>query len=191
MDDHLASLFVTQVEAQCRYADLAVRDLEQALLATGRPESRVRVWYSLQAFLTASANLSKALWGRSDKAERDRASLRTRLGIRDDSPLRGVRVRNHHEHLDERLDQWWATSVGHNYVDFAIGPVRQVVIGLEPTEIFRQFDPETGELIFWDDTFNVAEIMAEIARIWPTVDALQRTPYWKWPPFSNDEGGGQ
>ena len=66
-----------------------------------------RTWFAVQGVLTAAANLSKLLWGSGDKpgAQASRAPLRSSVGVTNDSPLRSPKVRNHFEHIDERIER--------------------------------------------------------------------------------------
>jgi hypothetical protein len=68
----------------------------------------------------------------------------TGIGIDDESPLRDARMRNNFEHFDERLDQWWAKSPNHNYIDMNIGPAS--IFGAGRLAIFRSFNPRSGSV---------------------------------------------
>ena len=52
----------------------------------------------------------------------ERQSLRDSLSVDDSSPLRRVKIRNDHEHLDERIERWWDTSPNPNFVGLVVGP---------------------------------------------------------------------
>jgi hypothetical protein len=41
---------------------------------------------------------------------------------------------------------------------------------------FRQLDPTTLDVVFWGDTFNISEIVAEAQRILPKETAK---PHWE------------
>ncbi len=74
----------------------------------------------VQGFLTAVANISKALWGPKGKRAQERAPLRATLKVDEASPLKPTSMRNNFDHFDDRLDTWWRTSVNHNSTDYAI-----------------------------------------------------------------------
>jgi hypothetical protein len=76
-------------------------------------------------------------------------------------------MRNHFDHFDERLDAWFAISTDHNYVDMNIGNVAAMIKGIPEDEMFRSFDPSTGDLIFWGDRYNLPTIVVEVQRIMP------------------------
>lgn len=85
------------------------------------------IWLSLQNLLTAAANVSKALWGTDDKIEAARLPLRESLAVADGSALNSRKLRNHFDHFDERLDEWWTKSGDHNLVDCIVGPPGAIV----------------------------------------------------------------
>jgi hypothetical protein len=59
MEKIVLRIFQKEVERQCRFALIAIQDLEQALQVGDLD----RLWYSVQAFLIAVANISKLLCG--------------------------------------------------------------------------------------------------------------------------------
>lgn len=149
----------------------AVRDLprdETVARATEiAMEGPVLVWQHAQAFLAAAANLSKALWGQEGKSARERAPLRKALAIANSSPLKPTSMRNNFDHFDERLVDWWNTSENHNYVDLSFGDVSKAIKGIPASEMFRSYNPATGDLEFWGKRYNLPLIVAEIERIAP------------------------
>jgi hypothetical protein len=122
-----------QALMQCEYIQLAYDELNAALATI---EVR-RSFYALQNLLAAAANVSKAFWGTADKKygnrrERERKPLRDSIGLKDNSPLRRVKMRNNFEHFDERLDEWFLKSEKHTYMDHNIGPYNLEGIGSAP-----------------------------------------------------------
>lgn len=176
MDIFLLRTFQRQVELQCKFVLTAAQELNKAL---AERNSAQQVFYALQNLLTASANISKALWG--VKGNRDltkqRKPLRDSIGIRDDSPLREVNMRNNFEHFDERLDKWWRKSKRHNIADLSVGPP-STFQGLEDIERFRMFDPSTTNMTFWGEEFNIQNIVNEVTRIFPTLQREASKPHW-------------
>lgn len=121
------SVFVGEVQQQSRIALLALDRLHESTHA-GETEE---VWMYLQAFLGASANVSKLVFnGGSSRNE-----LRQRLEIDDSSPLADRRLRNHFEHYDERLAAW-------NSDERYTGPILRLI---GP----RGSIPNDREIIFW------------------------------------------
>src|SRR5437588_834485 len=195
MDARLLKIFQMQIWTQCRFALLALDDFRVQLADADAGRERaglkyadlsklgheqmdaaaveismdwaVRTWYPVQAFLSAVANISKALWGQGGKLSSERAALRASLGVQDASPIRSTTMRNHFDHFDERLDEWWKVSTNHVYIDLSFGDMAGAITGqgLGTQDFFRSFDPATGNLVFWGQIYNVLTIEKEIARI--------------------------
>jgi hypothetical protein len=168
MTPTLLRLFQSHVQEQC----LTVLRV-YPLVESRRVDD---VFFGLPVLLNAAANISKLLWGggrRSRATARRRAPLRASLQVSDSSALRSTAMRNRFEHMDERLEEWDAKSRRHVYIDRNVGPVQAVIAGVDAGDFFRNYDPETGMVIFWGDTFDVRAIVAEVQRILPlATDAL-------------------
>ena len=50
------------------------------------------------------------------------------------------------------------------------------------------FDPTTADLVFWGERFNLQQIITEVERVLPLVNAEAAKPHWEPP---SPEGGGQ
>jgi hypothetical protein len=189
MDLMLLRTFQRQVELQCKIVLLAALDLQNAINAPGNSAANPQTWASIQNLLTGAANISKALWGQGNKYATEREPLRASIQVDDTSPLKPVVMRNHFEHFDEKLDDWWRDSPGHNFVDQIVGPPNTVVVRPQvDIDIFRRFDPGTGALMFWGKEFNLLEVVAEVERILPITSAEAAKPDYEPP---NSGGSGQ
>jgi hypothetical protein len=186
MELMLLRVFQGQIQLQCQAILVASHDFNSAM-TTG--DTR-RAWIAIQNILTAAANISKALWGQGGKFAKERESLRDSLQVDDTSPLRNVAMRNHFEHYDERLDRWWDKSEAHNYFDMSMMSAGAVQ-GFADIDMFRVFDPETADIVFWGERFNVNEIVQEAARLLPIASTEARKPHWEPPDDSSTPGGGQ
>ncbi|HMI98050.1 MAG TPA: hypothetical protein VK479_16195 [Micropepsaceae bacterium] len=174
MDLMLLRVFQRQVDLECRFLLLAAEEVDQGL----RGQNVYRTFYGLQNLLNAGANISKALWGPGGKFAGARKPLRDSIGISDDSPLRHVGMRNNFEHVDERIDEWWQKSKGHNHVDLNIGPKKGMFGGLEEIDQFRLFDPDTTDITFWGQEFNLRKIVDEVRSIAPKLAQEANKPHW-------------
>ena len=166
MEVGLLREFQRQVELQCEFMILAEKEIEAAISS----KQTVRACYGMQNLLNAAANISKALWGSKGSLAAEREALRASIGVSDASPLSDVNMRNNFEHLDERLDKWWSESTRHNHVDRNIGP-KDFMERFDDIDIFRTYDPSTGEIVFWGESFNLKSLMAEVVLILPAVHA--------------------
>jgi hypothetical protein len=173
MDLMLLRQFQRQVTLQCKYL-LASATQTQAALVNREIEG---VFFGIQNLLNASANISKALWGGGGKKTAQRKALRDSIGIDDTSPLREVAMRNNFEHLDERLERWWADCPNHNIADMSIGG-QNTIVGLDRKEMFRFFDPQTTDVIFWGEAFNIQALVNEAQRLLPKLLAEAGKPRW-------------
>ena len=174
MDTMLLRIFQQQVLLQCQFFQLAAYDLNASLVT----KDRTRSWHAIQSMLTATACIAKALWGQSGGKAEERRALRESIGVDDDSPLRNCTMRNNFEHIDERIERWWAESANHNIIDLSFGSIRQSVRGLNDIEIFRIFDPGSGDVMFWSQDFNLQRIAGEIERILPKLWQEASKPHW-------------
>ena len=89
-------------------------------------------------------------------------------------------MRNHFEHMDERIDRWWAESNRHNHADKIIGP-KSTIDGIDPIDSFRWFDPSTSLVIFWGQEFNIQALVSEVERVLPKLQEEALKPHWDEP----------
>jgi hypothetical protein len=191
VDEHLKKAFLRQIWLQCRFAQRAAVELDAAYRSMTQHRSDIKVdpalpraemraqataqamepalgpWYAIQALLTAVANISKALWGLGGKLAAEREALRDALAVDDSSPIRPTSMRNNFDHFDDRLDEWWEASTSHNMADLNFGDLASAIQGLTDKEMFRSFNPATGDVVFWGKPYNLPQILGEIARIEP------------------------
>lgn len=165
--------FQRHLHDQCQYLLRSARDLNTGLAS----KDVDHIFYAIQNLLNAGANISKLLWGQKGKDLEARKRLRESIGICDSSPLRKVDMRNHFEHMYERIERWWSQSARHNQADKIIGP-RNAIVGLKPIETFRWFDPVTKDVIFWGEGFNIQTLVAEVERILPKLREEADKPHW-------------
>lgn len=167
MDIFLLRAFQSQVALQCDFAWRAATEIDCATRA-----ERIDVkelFYAIQNFLNAAANISKAFWGAAGKLSAEREALRASVGVTDASPLRMTDMRNNFEHFDTRLDIWWHQSRRKNQFDLCLGS-RSQIPSLDEIDVFRNYDPVTGILIFWGQSIALLPMVEEIARIRPLLE---------------------
>jgi len=174
MDKILLRAFLSQLETQCQFVLLAANDLNRALIVSDLRS----VFFALQNLQGAAGNIAKALWGVGGKTPViDRQELRDLIGVRDDSPLKNVAMRNNYEHFDERLEKWWKEPQRGAFVDLNMMP-RSAISGVPEIGWFRNYDAGTRTLTFWGEDFDVQALLVEVNRILPKiqeeVDPLHR-----------------
>ena len=161
MDITVLRIFKHEVERQCRFALIAAQDLEQAL----RASEQDRLWYSVQAFLVASVNISKLLWPPKPGLPERGSELRKSLSVEDNSPLEPRTFRNHFEHFDERIEQWASSSERRNFVDSNVGPPGMIV-GIDPRDYLRNFDTSKFAVTFRGDIYILGPLIGAIESLW-------------------------
>jgi hypothetical protein len=174
MEPMLLRQFQHQVLEQCRSILIAADQLEHRISARSYDDI---FWRELQNFVVSTANVSKLLWGQGGTFAKKRKALRESIRVEDSSPLKATTMRNHFEHIDERLDKWWAESGTHNYADRLVGPPTMIA-GLKQIELFRGYEPSTGIARFWGDTYNLKKIVEEVNRMYPLLQTEAAKPHW-------------
>lgn len=184
MELMLLRIFQRQVADQCRFTLAAVPLINQGLQGPGGNQDQL--WIGCQMFVVGSGNASKALWGggrNRKKISEDRQPLRESLNVDDTSPLYSLKLRNHFEHYDERIDHWWKNSPRHNHVDRIIGPP-SAISGPQDIERFRVLDPSRPDgprIVFWGQAFDLQPITSECERIMAIADVEASKPHWAGP----------
>jgi hypothetical protein len=113
-----------------------------------------RIWHALHGLLVAAANISKILWPDQPYAARGER-LRQELDVSDASPLYSRSLRNHFEHIDERIEKWTGPRI-----DLNIGPEQG--FGVDSRKMFRHFDPVTGVVLFAGERFELGPVTEAI-----------------------------
>lgn len=186
MDPDLLYRLQEQVAYSCRAVLLGIEDIHVGLADHNQPPGTKRtgrLWYGVQNVVIGAGNVSKALWGtgrtpaEATRRRDARAPLRESLNVTDDSPLRRVKLRNDFEHLDERIEEWWAEwqhKEARVVIGQLVGPRSAIdMLGVKPgqKDTLRWFDPSTGDIIFWGNELNIPAIFDEVVRILPLAEA--------------------
>ena len=156
IDKEHTRLYLWEIEEQCRYALKAWR-----LIQSPHTDVDTEPWYSIQAFLVATANISKFLWPIPKREARGK-QLREFLSVQDDSPLKRRRVRDSFEHFDERLDSWISSGKG-DHLGRIYGPAD--LLKFKPEDNARVYDPRTGRLALFGEEYDIREAVKEIERL--------------------------
>lgn len=181
MDKHLLKCFQREVGKQCRWGILAIEDLEEALrgIDSGKLSTEYgmsRVWMSVQAFLVAVGNISKLLWPPRPKIVDRGADLRTSLGIEESSCLKTRSFRNHFEHFDERLEEFFL-SLGSEqfcFIDSNVSPggIRSLAGNIEDSKVLRHLDSKSWKLLFRGESYELKPLYEEIVELSRKTEAV-------------------
>jgi hypothetical protein len=162
MEKTLLRHLQVEVEKQCQYAIISLQDMEEAT-ANG---DGLLFWYSVQNALFAIGRISRLLWPPGPLFPERAEELRESLEVDDDSPLNALTFVEHFEHIDERLETWYATSEERRFFDCYTEPV-DVLAGTAPEDRFRGFDTDTNCVLFHGERY-------ELGPVSEAVEALQR-----------------
>jgi hypothetical protein len=170
MDEFIEGIYLNELLVQCQYAVDAVKRMNEILASRGGPSEFFR---EAGDFLQHSSAVSRLLWppGSTNRANKKRAKrrgahLRQALKVDDGHVLRNRTLRDHFEHLDERLDDWAETSPNKNIVDNMIGP-RAAIGGdaIKDQDIIRMFDPTTKLIVFRGERFDIQGLVNGLTEV--------------------------
>lgn len=176
MDKLHFKAFHGQLGRECTFALKAVDGMKKALRKRELPINQQQplkeivddFYYSVDAFLVATANVSKCFFESVGKGHPDRkrneircAELRAVFGIKKDSMFNNRDIRNAFEHFDLQIDKWHYCSVHHDVVDSNIVPIT-VLTGFQLTDTLRNFDPETWTLYFTGKELQLEPLVSAV-----------------------------
>jgi hypothetical protein len=139
-------------------------------------------WYSVDAFLMSTGNISKTFWPSpwddnpiKDKIMRRGQELREILGIKDESMFNAKNrtMRNDFEHFDERLDEWFFQSEKQPVlIDSSIVPYQTIESfkGLS-SHILRTFDQYSWILHYRKHELDFRKMIVAIQELQTSLDA--------------------
>ena len=167
MEQRVIELFCMEIKKQCSFSITAFKDIDIYL----KKSDVERVWYSIHAFLTATANISKIFWpNQRDGREKSAEELRKYLNIDNTSAFHNRTLRNHFEHFDDRLEQW-ALSNKTPFIDSNISGINQPLIGNSNNrESVRFYDPKTHIVYFMGEKYELLPIYKEVCELHKKTD---------------------
>jgi hypothetical protein len=153
-------VFLSEIVRQAEIAKLSATRLKSEHYETNSLE----IWCSLQSILIASSNVSKILWPSRKKSKERGKKLRSMLAIENGNLLEKRGLRNHFEHYDERIDDWFKTNQSTVYIDSKIEPFEP---GISSFKQFahREYNPLTKVLIFRGEKFDIGGLLVELEKL--------------------------
>jgi len=159
MNEFKDLIFLGEIVLQSKIAFRANERLE----ATKDNFDNLEVWCSIQSILVSVANVSKILWPTYKKYEKRGERLRKILKVEDSNPLSNREFRNHFEHYDSRIEDWFSNRSGGVYVDLAMNP------SLNGRELenfhHRGYNSFNNTLIFRGELLDLNEILKALEEI--------------------------
>ena len=153
------TVFIGEIVLQSKIAELAAKRLS----VIKDNFDQIGVWSSIQSILVAAGNVSKILWPSTEYTERGE-KLRELLKVDDSNILSDRSLRNHFEHYDERIEDWFKKQSSAVYSDLAVDPFKSIW-GNVPTNQHRAYDPLTQTLTFRGESFDLAAVLKELKEI--------------------------
>ena len=150
-------VLIGEIVMQSKFAAMAADQLAKA-------SDPIAIWGSIQAILIAAANVSKILWPEQKDRRARGEHLRVLLGVDDHSLLSDRTFRNHFEHYDERVEDWFSKSASSAYVDSEINTFPPSPFGL-PRVVHRGYNPDSQILSFRGESIDMAAVLAALADI--------------------------
>ena len=148
---------IGEIVTQSKFAEKAADQLAKS-------SDSVEVWGSIQSILVAAANVSKILWPARKQYMARGKQLRELLGIDDNNLLSDRTLRNHFEHYDERIEDWFDSNNSAVYMDSRIDPFEPTPLRL-PQLFQRSYDPISRTLSFRDESIDLAAVLASLSEI--------------------------
>lgn len=164
MDEMVLRIFQSEVERQCEFALSSAVNINDSLQNLGNENANTQLWFFVQSFLISSANVSKLLWGSNKSIAESRKPLRDSLNITENTFEEIRNLRNHFEHIDERIEKWASSSERRSFVDSNIGPTNMIV-GVDPDDFLRNFDTTKGAVTFKGEDYLLQPIIDELVKI--------------------------
>ena len=155
-------VFIGEIVKQAKIAKRAAERLQRASSPDHFDE--LEVWSSIQSILVAAGNVSKILWPSRKSSEARGVKLRTLLNIDDRNLLFDRKFRNHFEHYDERIEDWFEKNGSAVYEDSSINPFRSIW-GDNPSNLHRGYNPLTQTLTFRGESVDLATLLKVLEEV--------------------------
>lgn len=150
-------IFVGEIILQSEIAQRAAERLE----AANGSFDNIEVWSSIQSILVATGNVSKILWPPYKKNEKRGEKLRQLLQVQENNILSERKFRNHFEHYDSRIDDWFKNDYSGVYIDLAMNPS----LGSIGFNTHRGYNSFNNTLIFRGQLLDLNKVLKALEDI--------------------------
>jgi hypothetical protein len=163
----IQTLLIGEIQRQCNFVLIAFEELKNLFRTTGQWDSQKsdQLWYSVQSFLVAVANISKILWPASScdskvpQAIDSRKKIRQLLDLDDTSPLKLRKFRNYFEHYDFELEKWFKISKDCMILDSNIIDFDPSGIPSNRYLLIRNFNSKEFKIYFRNEEYDVLTVV--------------------------------
>ena len=148
--------FVSEIVLQSKIAQRAAERLQTA----NDNLDNIEVWGAIQSILVATGNVSKILWPTYSRHVERGEQLRQILQIKNNNPLSERKFRNHFEHYDSRIEEWYNNQG--SYIDLAMNPslYRESLDNID-----RGYNAFNNTLIFRGELLDLNEVLSALKEI--------------------------
>jgi hypothetical protein len=154
-------ILIEEIVLQSKIAQRAA----ERLRATHDDFDDVETWCSIQSILVAAGNVSKILWPNAKYKIRGER-LRQLLKVEKDNPLSNRKFRNHFEHYDERVEEYFQGNSQGVYIDLAMNPsLRSETFGFPALNTHRGYNSFNNSLVFRNEILYLDEIFEALDNI--------------------------
>ena len=159
MDGVLEMVYLGEIVLQSKIAKKA----SDRLSVTYENFDEIEIWSSIQSILAAAGNLFKILWPQKKHCARGK-HLRRLLNVDNDNLLSYRTFRNHFEHYDERISDWFSNQSSAVYRDLDIDPFPSTWKMVDRNKN-GSYDPLAKVLTFRGKSLNLREVLDAIGDI--------------------------
>jgi len=138
----------------------------ERLRATENEINRLEIWSSIQTILIATGIVSRILWPTSKKVNNRGEVLRQILKVDDDNILSDRTFRNHFEHYEDRIEEWFQKHPSAVYIDLAMNPSLSGTI----ENCHRGYNSFNNTLVFRGKLLDLNQILKAL-------EEISRNPY--------------
>ena len=153
-------VFIAEIVMQTKIAKWAAGRLQ----ATTDHFNEVEVLGAIQLILVAAGNVSKILWPSRKSSAARGEMLRKLLNVDNRNLLSDRKFRNHFEHYDERIEDWFEKNRSAVYMDSSIDPFKSIW-GSNPANRHRVYNPLTQTLTFRGESVDLAALLNVLEEI--------------------------
>jgi len=153
-------VFVGEIVKQAKIAKRAAERLQDTTIHF----DEIEVWASIQSILVAAGNVSKILWPSRKSFAARGETLRRLLNVDNDNLLSDRKFRNHFEHYDERIEDWFEKNQSAVYMDSSIDPFKPIW-GEKLDARHRFYDPVAQILKFRGESVDLAAVLKALEEI--------------------------
>jgi hypothetical protein len=153
-------IFIKEIVLQSKIAQMAANRLP----GPHDHSNQIEAWWVIQSILVAAGNVSKILWPQRKEYTARGEELRKLLAVAENNLLSDRKFRNHFEHYDERIEDWFKEQSSAVYTDLAIDPI-EWFWGRDLDTRHRVYNPLTKTLIFRRESFDLDSVLNELEEI--------------------------